>query len=67
MLHRRAFCACASAALVSSFASNNAHAVEAACAVMTGDRQRAINPDEALARLKQVTSASSPAKPSIAT
>jgi carbonic anhydrase len=52
MLHRRAFCTCASLALVSSLTSNSARAVDAACAVMTRDRQHAITPDEALARLK---------------
>lgn len=52
MLHRRAFCTCASVALVSSFASNSARAVEAACTVMTRDRQHALSLDEALARLK---------------
>jgi carbonic anhydrase len=52
MYSRRAFCSCASLALVSSFAATRVHAADAACAVLTRDSQRAITPDAAIARLK---------------
>lgn len=52
MLSRRAFCACASFTVASSFASNHARAADAACAVMTHDRQQGISPTDAIARLK---------------
>jgi len=52
MLNRRAFCGCASLALVSGLVATRAEAQPASCAVMTRDSQRAMSPAEALDRLK---------------
>jgi carbonic anhydrase len=52
MLSRRGFCSCASLALFSGFVATRVRAEGAECAVLTRDRQRAISPVEALARLK---------------
>lgn len=53
MLSRRAFCSCASFALVSGFAATGALAKPVECAVMTPRRQSAMSPDDAIAQLKE--------------
>jgi len=57
MLNRRLFCQCASTALLSGFAVTQAQAQSPAqgaeCAVMTADRQSAVSPQDAIARLKE--------------
>ncbi len=51
MLTRRMFCGCASLAVFTGTAAS-AHAQSDSCAVFTPDRQKAVTPQEALARLK---------------
>ena len=50
MITRRLFCGCLAASV--PFAATAAHAQSGECAVFTPDRQKAIGPDEAIARLK---------------
>ena len=50
MITRRLFCGCLAGAL--PFAATAAHAQSTECAVFTPDRQKAISPDDAIARLK---------------
>lgn len=52
MLSRRLFCRCASMALLSGLAPSGAQAQGTECAVMTRDRQSAVSPADAFARLK---------------
>lgn len=49
-LSRRNFCGCLAAG--ATFAASQVHAQTGECAVFTPDRQKAISPDEAIARLK---------------
>jgi carbonic anhydrase len=51
MLNRRMFCGCASAAVFSGLTAS-AHAQSTECAVFTPDRQKAVSPQDAVARLK---------------
>ena len=50
MISRRLFCGCLAGGL--SLAATAAHAQSTECAVFTPDRQKALSPDDAIARLK---------------
>src|SRR3954471_209084 len=50
MITRRLFCGCLAAAL--PLAATAVHAQSPECAVFTSDRQKAVSPDDAIARLK---------------